>query len=709
MTAVSIVLSLLCGVALFLYGMSLMGDGLKKVAGNKLEKILYKLTNTPIKGVFLGAVVTAIIQSSSATSVMVVGFVNSGMMKVAQAIGIIMGANIGTSITGWILCLSYIDGSEGIAALLSTATISAIVAIVGILFKMAMKKDIYKHLGDIMLGFAILMLGMQTMSTAVSPLKDNPAFTGVLTMFSNPFVGILIGIIFTAILQSASASVGILQALSMNGMITFSSAFPLTMGIGVGAAFPVLLSSVGSNKNGKRTALVYLLNDLFGMVFWSLTFYISNAIVGGFSFMDMTMSPVKVALLNSVFRIATVIMLMPFIKLIEKLVYSLIKDSPEDMEEESDLDLLEERFLAYPDLAITQSHTVVNSMAKKAQKNIYTALGLLNVYSPDRYNKVQDRENQIDKYEDHLGTYLMQLTGRDLSVDQTKEVSKFLHTISDFERLGDHATNIASVANELEEKDIAFSQEANYELEVVISAIKEMLELTVNAFQEDDLGLAMRIEPLNQMISTLCNEMKSRHVTRLRKGKCDVQQGFAFNDLLTNFERIGAHCSNVAVAMIELDEAEFDTHQYLRGIREMKNSEYLAYFSDYEKKYDINNYKQWKKENKAEKEEEKIEKKQAKPEKHDKSDKADKISKSEKIEKADKQDKSGKSEKIEKVDKQDKNGKSEKVEKPDKSSKSEKIEKADKPEKHEKSNKSDKSDKEEKGKTDKKDKSEKKK
>lgn len=697
MAVVSIVLSLLCGVALFLYGMSLMGDGLKKVAGNKLEKILYKLTSTPIKGVFLGTVVTAIIQSSSATSVMVVGFVNSGMMKVAQAIGIIMGANIGTSITGWILCLSYIDGSEGIAALLSTATISAIVAIVGILFKMALKKDIYKHLGDIMLGFAILMLGMQTMSTAVSPLKDNPAFTGVLTMFSNPFVGILIGIVFTAILQSASASVGILQALSMNGMITFSSAFPLTMGIGVGAAFPVLLSSVGSNKNGKRTALVYLLNDLFGMIFWSLAFYISNAIVGGFSFMDMTMSPVKVALLNSVFRIATVIMLMPFIKLIEKLVYTLIKDSPEDMEEESDLDLLDERFLAYPDLAITQSHTVVNSMAKKSQKNIVTALGLLNVYSPERYNKVQDRENQIDKYEDRLGTYLMQLTGRDLSVDQTKEVSKFLHTISDFERLGDHATNIASVANELVDRDITFSQEANYELEVAISAIKEILELTVNAFQEDDLGLAMRIEPLNQLISTLCNEMKSRHVTRLRKGKCDVQQGFAFNDLLTNFERIGAHCSNVAVAMIELDEAEFDTHQYLRGVREMKNSEYLTYFSDYEKKYDINNYKQWKKENKAEKEEEKLEKKQAKP---DKAAKADKREKLEKQEKADKQAKSDKSEKIEKQDKADKQ---------DKASKSDKSEKQEKADKHEKSNKTDKSDKDDKSKTDKKDKSEKKK
>ena len=718
MTVVSIVLSLLCGVALFLYGMSLMGDGLKKVAGNKLEKILYKLTSTPIKGVFLGAVVTAIIQSSSATSVMVVGFVNSGMMKVAQAIGIIMGANIGTSITGWILCLSYIDGSEGIAALLSTATISAIVAIVGILFKMALKKDIYKHLGDIMLGFAILMIGMQTMSTAVSPLKDNPSFTGVLTMFSNPFVGILIGIIFTAILQSASASVGILQALSMNGIITFSSAFPLTMGIGVGAAFPVLLSSVGSNKNGKRTALVYLLNDLFGMIFWSLAFYISNAIVGGFSFMDMTMSPVKVALLNSVFRIATVIMLMPFIKLIEKLVFTLIKDSPEDMEEETDLDLLEERFLAYPDLAITQSHTVVNSMAKKAQKNIVTALGLLNVYSPERYNKVQDRENQIDKYEDRLGTYLMQLTGRDLSVDQTKEVSKFLHTISDFERLGDHATNIASVANELVDRDITFSQEANYELEVAISAIKEILELTVNAFQEDDLGRAMRIEPLNQLISTLCNEMKSRHVTRLRKGKCDVQQGFAFNDLLTNFERIGAHCSNVAVAMIELDEAEFDTHQYLRGVREMKNSEYLTYFSDYEKKYDINNYKQWKKENKAEKEEEKLEKKQTKPDKAAKADKREKLEKQDKVDKQDKAAKSDKSEKIEKqekADKQDKAAKSDKSEKSDKQDKADKHEKAVKPDnsdksekadKHEKSNKSDKDDK---SKTDKKDKSEKKK
>ncbi len=645
MEVVSIVLTLLCGVALFLYGMSLMGDGLKKVAGNKLEKILYKLTSTPLKGVLLGAGVTAVIQSSSATSVMVVGFVNSGMMKVAQAIGIIMGANIGTSITGWILCLSYIDGSEGIATLLSTAKISALVAIIGIFFKMFMKKDVYKNLGDIMLGFAILMVGMQTMSSAVSPLKDNPSFTGILTMFSNPFIGILIGIVFTAILQSASASVGILQALSMNGMISFATAFPITMGIGVGAACPVLLSSIGSNKNGKRTALVYLINDLFGMIFWSIVFYAVNTIVGGFSFMDMTMEPVTIALLNTVFRVATVLMLMPCIKLIEKLVFRLIPDSPEEEEEQADFDLLEERFLAYPDLAIAQSHTVVNSMAKKAQKNIFTALGLLNVYSDDRYNKVQERENLIDKYEDKLGTYLMQLTGRQLSSEQTKQVSKFLHTISDFERLGDHAVNISGVAYDLEERRITFSQEANYELEVVISAVREIVELTVHAFSEDDLGLAKRVEPLRQLITVLCNEMKSRHIIRLRKGKCDVQQGFAFNDLLTNFERIGAHCSNIAVAMIELEESEFDTHQYLRDVREMRNGEYLAIFHAYEKKYDINNYKQWKKKN------EKLEKVEREVEKPDKTGKAEK---GKKAEKPVKQEKPAKTEKSDKKARKDK-------------------------------------------------------
>lgn len=591
---ITMILALLSGVALFLFGMSLMGDGLKKAAGEKLELILYRLTSTPLKGVLLGAVVTAIIQSSSATTVMVVGFVNSGMMKVAQAIGIIMGANIGTSITGWILSLSYIDGSSGVAQLLSTATISAVVSIVGILFKMVSKKSTYKNVGDIMLGFSILMMGMQTMSGAVSPLKENEHFVNMLTMFSNPFMGILVGILFTAVLQSASASVGILQALSATGAVSFATAFPITMGIGVGAACPVLLSSIGTNKNGKRTALVYLLNDLFGMVFWSITFYTVNAFVK-FDFLDMVMSPFSIAILNTVFRVATVMILFPFIKWIEKLVFCLVKDTEEDREEQADFDLLEERFIAYPAIAIGQSHTAINGMAKKARKNILRAMGLLDNYADERYQKVQEKENLIDKYEDKLGTYLMQLRGRDMNVTQTKQVSIFLHTISDFERLGDHAVNISKAANELHEKKINFSDEANYELGVLGAAVKEVLDLTVKAFCEDDLETAAKVEPLRELITILCNELKTRHITRLRVGKCEMKQGFAFNNLLTDYERIGAHCSNIAVAMIETESSDFDTHKYLKSIRELNNEEYTKLYEEYEQRFDINGYKKAKK------------------------------------------------------------------------------------------------------------------
>jgi phosphate:Na+ symporter len=588
------ILSLLSGVALFMFGMSLMGDGLKKAAGEKLELILYKLTSTPIKGVLLGAAVTAIIQSSSATTVMVVGFVNSGMMKVSQAIGIIMGANIGTSITGWILCLSYIDGSSGIAQLLSTATISAVVSIIGILFKMISKKTTYKNVGDIMLGFSILMFGMQTMSSAVSPLKENPHFVSALTMFSNPFMGILVGILFTAVLQSASASIGILQALSVTGAISFATAFPVTMGIGVGAACPVLLSSIGTNKNGKRTALIYLVNDLFGMLFWSVVFYAINAIVH-FKFMDMTMTPVTIAMLNSVFRIATVFILFPLIKWIEKLVFAIVKDDEEDKEDQADFDLLEERFLRYPALAIGQSHTAMNGMARKAKKNIGRAMGLLDNYSEDRYNKVQEKENLIDKYEDKLGTYLMQLTGREMTESQSKQVSILLHSVNDLERLGDHAVNISKSAKELYEKKISFSDEANYELSVLGNAVKEILELTVKTFTEYDVDSALMVEPLRELINVLCNELKSRHISRLKNGKCELKQGFAFNNLLTDFERIGAHCSNVAIAILESEADDFDTHEYQKGIREMNNEMYTELFEAYEQKYDINGYKKSKK------------------------------------------------------------------------------------------------------------------
>lgn len=588
------ILALLSGVALFLFGMSLMGDGLKKAAGEKLELILYKLTSTPIKGVLLGAAVTAVIQSSSATTVMVVGFVNAGMMKVAQAIGIIMGANIGTSITGWILCLSYIEGSNGIAQLLSTATISAVVSIIGILFKTVSKKSTYKNVGDIMLGFSILMVGMQSMSGAVSPLKENEHFVNMLTMFSNPVMGILVGILFTAVLQSASASIGILQALSVTGAISFASAFPITMGIGVGAACPVLLSSIGTNKNGKRTALIYLMNDLFGMLFWSITFYLAHAIVH-FDFLEMTMTPITIAMLNTIFRLATVVILFPFIKWIERLVFKLVKDSAEDREDQEDFDLLEERFLNYPALAIGQSHTAASGMVKKARKNIQRAMGLFEDYADERYNKIQEKENLIDKYEDKLGTYLMQLTGRDMTESQSKQVSILLHTISDFERLGDHAVNLSKSANELHEKKINFSDEAVYELGVLSGAVKEILDLTVKSFSDDDIYTALRVEPLRELINVLCNELKSRHITRLKNGKCEMKQGFAFNNILTDFERIGAHCSNVALALLEVEAEDFDTHEYQKSIRETNNELYTSFYEDYEERFNINKYKKWRK------------------------------------------------------------------------------------------------------------------
>lgn len=595
---ITAILSLLSGVALFLYGMSLMGDGLKRMAGGKLEPILYRLTNTPLKGILLGAGVTAIIQSSSATTVMVVGFVNSGMMKVAQAIGIIMGANIGTSITGWILCLSYVEGSEGIAQLLSTATISALFAIIGIIFKTFVKKSAYRNAGDVMLGFAILMTGMQSMSGAVSGLKDSPRFVNALTMFSNPFAGILAGILITAVLQSASASVGILQALSVTGTITFATALPMIMGIGVGAACPVLLSAAGTNSNGKRTALIYLLNDLFGMVFWSVTFYSVHAIAH-FPFMNMTMGAVQIALLNTVFRAATILMLTPFIKWIERLVFWLVKETDEDSEELADFELLEERFLAFPAIAISQSHKAMNGMAKKARKNLMRAFGLMESYTQDKYQKIQDKENLIDKYEDRLGTYLMQLTGKEMSGAQSRQLSKFLHTISDFERLGDHAVNISEVASELFEKNMEFSEDALYELSVLQNAVQEIVDLTVYAFCENDLKTAVRVEPLRELIAIMCDELKLRHIARLRSGKCKLKQSFAFNDLLNNLERVAAHCSNIAVAIIELEAEEFDPHEYLRGVKGMQNANYSDQFEFYENKYDINKNKKGKK--KAEK------------------------------------------------------------------------------------------------------------
>ena len=582
----SMILSLLSGVALFLFGMSLMGDGLKMVAGNKLEAFLYRMTNTPLKGVALGTGVTSVIQSSSATTVMVIGFVNSGMMKLKQAIGIIMGANIGTSITGWILCLSYIDGKNGIAKILSTATISAVVAIIGIILRMACKRSVHKNIGNIMLGFAILMTGMQTMSGAVSPLKDSPTFTNMLTMFSNPLIGILVGIAFTAVLQSASATVGVLQALSVTGILTFSSAFPIVLGIGVGAACPVLISAIGANKNGKRTALVYLINDLFGLILWSVIFYTVNAVVH-FGFMDRIMSPVAIALLNTVFRVATVCVLFPFIPKIEQLVCWLVKDSAEELEDEADFDLLEERLLNYPALAIGQCHRAMSGMARKLRKNVNRAMNLLNEYQQDKFDKVQRKENLIDKYESRLGEYLMKLTKHEMNSAQTRQASLYLHTINDFERIGDHASYIAYMSSEMHDNHTNFSQEAWDELNVVMEAVREEINLTCRAFLNDDKEMAQRVAPLGMIITSLCNELKMHHVERLSNGNCGLEEGTVYTDILNSFNRIAAHCASAMVALLKSGDENPDMHIHDSKIYPSDSVEYYTYFKEYRQKYEI--------------------------------------------------------------------------------------------------------------------------
>ena len=583
--SVADVISLLGGIALFLFGMSLMGEGLKKVAGSRLELVLYKLSSTPLKGVLLGTGVTAVIQSSSATSVMVVGFVNSGMMKVKQAIGVIMGAILGTSVTGWILCLSSLEGGSGVVQLLSTEVLTGIVAVVGIILRMFTGKTSNRYVGEILLGFAVLMYGMSAMSGAVSPLRESEAFIRILTSFSNPLLGILVGLAFTSVLQSASAAVGILQALAITGAVTFEVALPIVMGIAIGAAVPVLLSALGANLNGKRTAFIYLLIDVLGVLIWALLFYGANAIIH-FTFLDTVMSSVSIALMNTLFRLATVIVLLPCIGLMEHMVELLFPDDGSAAEEQ-EMDRLEERFLQHPALSIEQSRLVTNSMAERAEGNLLMAVGLRNRWSDKDFRMVGETESVIDRYEDKLGTYLMKITSKSLSQSQSEEVSKYLHTISDFERISDHALNISEAAKEIHDKDLQFSPEACHELDVIESAVREILSIAVGAFVENDPQRAARVEPLEEIIDGLCDEMKSHHVDRLQSGSCTLNLGFVFNDLLTNYERVADHCSNIAVAIIELESDSFDTHEYLNSVRAMKSSSFARYYEEYKQEYHL--------------------------------------------------------------------------------------------------------------------------
>ena len=583
---VSNIISLLSGVALFLFGMALMGDGLKMVAGNRLEMLLYKLTNTSLKGVLLGTGVTAVIQSSSATSVMVVGFVNSGMIKLRQAIGIVMGAILGTSITGWIICLSGLEEGAGWISLLSTSTLTGIISVMGILFRMVSKKPQYIHVGDIMLGFAVLMFGMSTMSASVSVLKENPQFIQMLTTFSNPFIGIIVGMLFTCVLQSASASVGILQSLAMTGAVSFATALPIVMGIAIGAALPVLLSSLGATIAGKRTAFVYLIIDVLGVVICGSVFYLLNSFFD-FSFMNLTMTMVSVALMNTIFRLCTVVVLFPFIGLLEKITELLIREKASGDEDDDAVKEihLEDRFLPFPSLAIEQCRTFINTMAKKSKKSMLCAMDNTEEYTEERYRKVFDLEELSDRYEDAIGTYLLQITKNELDTKQNIQVSKFLHTLSDFERISDHAKNVVILSKEISDKGIVFSEAAQKELKNIRSAITEILDITVTAFMNEDLDLAVRVEPLEEVVDALCDEMKLHHTDRLQKGVCSWKQGFVFNDLLTSYERVSDHCSNIALAMIELEMETFNTHEYMRSIEEMKQLSFREHFREYNEKY----------------------------------------------------------------------------------------------------------------------------
>lgn len=587
---IHIVIILLGGIALFLFGMQLMGDGLKKVAGGKLEVILYRLSNTPLKGVLLGTGVTAIIQSSSATSVMVVGFVNAGMIKMKQAIGIIMGAIIGTSVTGWVLCLSDISGGAGWVDLLSTEVLAAIIGVIGIMFRMICKNPTKKHIGDIMIGFCILMVGMQNMSAAVAPLRSEPAFIDMLTKFSNPFIGILIGLLVTAVLQSASATVGILQALSVTGAISFSVALPIIMGIAVGAAMPVIISSFGATTDGKRTAFVYLLVDALGALIWAVVFYSVNHFVH-FSFMDRTMTTVSIAFVNSLFRVATVAVLFPFIRFLEKMVCAIFKEVVDEEDKDIvEISVLDDRFIAHPTVAIEQAKTVLCSMAHMAQKNLIRSMELLDTFSQEKYDKIQRREDKVDRYEDKLGTYLVKITQQELTSGQNKEVSKLLHTISDFERISDHAVNISQAAAELFNEKLRFSDCAVEDVELMSLIMKEIVGNVIDAFEQNKVEYAYKTEPLEELVDIYCDEMKMNHVKRVQKGECTLHQGFIFNDLLTDFERIADHCSNVAVAIIELELNVFDTHEYLINLKKDNGTNFDKYFEEYKEMFPLSPY-----------------------------------------------------------------------------------------------------------------------
>ena len=583
------VLALFGGLALFLFGMNVMGDGLTRAAGGKMERILEKLTSTPIKGVLLGAAVTAVIQSSSATTVMVVGFVNSGIMKLRQAVGIIMGANIGTTVTSWILSLSGIQGDSIWIQMLKPSSFSPILAVIGIAFLMFSKNEKKHDIGMIFLGFTILMYGMDAMSGAVAPLADVPEFANVLLMFSNPVLGMIVGTLFTAIIQSSSASVGILQALCMTGAVTYGTALPIIMGQNIGTCVTALLSSIGAKKNAKRAAFVHLYFNLIGTILFMIVFYSINAFVNFGVLQDMA-TPAGIAVIHSIFNILTTIVLLPFGKGLEKLATLTIREKEESVEEIAELvplKHLDARFLEQPAFAVTQSMDVMNQMAGYSAEALYDSLELMKNYSDEKWQRVEALEDIVDKYEDELGTYLAKVSGKELAEEDSKRVSNGLHCIGDLERISDHALAIAEIYARMHKEEMVFSDKAMAELNLYSNAVYEIMSMTCKALNEDDMKIAKRIEPLEEVINGLNATIKKQHIKRLQKGKCTIELGIALENLLNNYERVADHCSNVAASLLQVKTDSFDTHEYLNRVKQESNVEFQAMYSMYKEKYSL--------------------------------------------------------------------------------------------------------------------------
>lgn len=581
------VLSMIGGLALFLFGMHVMGESLTKASGGRLEKILEKLTSNKLLAVVLGAGVTAIIQSSSATTVMVVGFVNSGIMKLSQAVGVIMGANVGTTITAWLLSLVGLEGDSLIVQLFKPESFTPILALFGVILLMFSKKEKNHDIGSILLGFAVLMFGMSTMSEAVEPLADVPEFTAILTTFTNPVLGVLAGTALTAIIQSSSASVGILQALSVTGVIDYRMALPIIMGQNIGTCITAMISSIGTTKNARRAALIHLYFNIIGSTVFLVLFYTANAFMK-FAFLDEPANALGIAVIHSIYNIFATCILLPFSDGLVKLSCLTIRDSAEEAKlnaAEADFQVLDARFLDTPPIATAQCKNVAVKMAEICKKALFQAMDLLKKYDEDKLQEVCRMESLVDRYEDELGNYLVKLSSRSLTEKDSLTISMLLHCIGDFERISDHAVNIAQSAKEMYEKELKFSKKAEEEIIIFSALIQEIVSTSVQVFETEDVKLAKEVEPMEEVVDGLNDEIKKRHIRRLRKGKCTIELGFSLSDITTNYERIADHCSNIAISLIQIPDDAYASHEYVENLEKGEDSQYHEALVKYTEKY----------------------------------------------------------------------------------------------------------------------------